>query len=99
MGQPYPDDVPGEYDENWDCTDFAEPVDFDDPDDEIVPRPSNRGAVGIFLLGWLFLPSAAVVLSRLQSPWFEVASVVTLTFVAIFVVALVRVVRNFWSAR
>ncbi|WP_395309008.1 hypothetical protein V4U86_27515 [Mycobacterium sp. AMU20-3851] len=93
MGQPYPDDVPEEYDEHWD---YGE---YEDPDDEIVPRPSNRGAVGIFLLGWLFLPSAAVVLSRLQSPWFEVASVVTLTFIAIFVVAVVRVVRNFWSTR
>ncbi len=95
MGQPYPD----EYDENWDYSAFEDPIDFEDPDDEIVPRPSNRGAVGIFLLGWLLLPSAAVVLSRLQSPWFEVASVVTLTFIAIFVVALIRVVRNFWSTR
>ena len=82
MSQPYP----GEY-EDFD--------DHGDPDDEITPRPSNRGAVGIFLLGWLFLPGAAVVLSNLQSPWFEVASLVTLAFIVAFVVAVVRVVKNF----
>lgn len=81
MGQPYPD----EYDDS----------DVFDSDDEIPPRPGNRGAVGIFLLGWLFLPTAGILLSQLQSPWFEVASVVTLAFIAAFVVAVVRVVRNF----
>ena len=80
MGQPYPD----EYD-------FHD----DDNDDEIIERPSKRGAVGIFLLGWLFLPVAGILLSELQSPWFEVGAVVTLAFVAAFVVAVVRVVKNF----
>lgn len=82
MGQPYPD----EYDDVSD--DFS-------ADDEITPRPSNRGAVGIFLLGWLFLPTAGVLLSELQTPWFEVAGLVTLLFIAAFVVAVVRVVKNF----
>lgn len=79
MGEPYPD----EYDY------------FDDDDDEIPPRPSNRGAVGVFLLGWLFLPTAGILLSELQSPWFEVGALVTLAFIAVFVVAVVRVVKNF----
>lgn len=79
MGEPYPD----EYDY------------YDSDDDEIPPRPSNRGAVGVFLLGWLFLPTAGILLSELQSPWFEVGAVVTLAFIAVFVVAVVRVVRNF----
>ncbi|MDZ7886488.1 MAG: hypothetical protein U5N53_27890 [Mycobacterium sp.] len=81
MGEPYPDE--------YDYDDFA------DDDDEIPPRPSNRGAVGIFLLGWLLLPTAGILLSELQSPWFEVGAVVTLAFIAAFVVAVVRVVRNF----
>lgn len=87
MGQPYPD----EYDE------IGADVGADDfgADDEITPRPSQRGAVGIFLLGWLFLPIAGVLLSDLQSPWFEVAGLVTLLFIAAFVVAVVRVVKNF----
>ena len=92
MGQSYPDDY------------FSDDVDQDhvgqddvdqdhvDEDDEITPRPSNRGAVGIFLLGWLFLPTAGVLLSDLQSPWFEVAGLVTLLFIA---AAVVRVVKNF----
>jgi hypothetical protein len=79
-------------DDRWDFEDYEA---FEDPDDEITPRPSNRGAVGIFLLGWLFLPTAAVMLGNLESPWFEVASLVTLAFIVIFVVALVRVVKNF----
>lgn len=88
MGQPYPhyhddDDQSGEY-----------PADHID-DDEIVAPPSKRGAVGIFLLGWLFLPVAGILLSELQSPWFEVGALVTLAFIAAFVVAVVRVVKNF----
>ena len=79
MGQPYPD----EYD--YDA----------ENDDEIPPRPRNRGAVGIFLLGWLFLPVAGILLSELQSPWFEVGAVVTLAFIVAFVMAVVRVVKNF----
>ena len=80
MGQPYPD--------------FHDDDDFTD-DDEIIERPSNRGAVGIFLLGWLFLPVAGILLSELQSPWFEVGAVVTLAFIVAFVMAVVRVVKNF----
>lgn len=94
MGQPYPDDYE-DYDAYESGDGFPEPDSFDDPDDEITPRPSNRGAVGIFLFGWLFLPTAAVLLSDLQSPWFEVASLVTLAFIVIFVMAVVRVVKNF----
>lgn len=94
MGQPYPDDYE-DYDA-FEGGDRFEGADlYEDPDDEITPRPSNRGAVGIFLLGWLFLPTAAVMLSNLQSPWFEVASLVTLAFIVIFVMAVVRVVKNF----
>lgn len=85
MGVPPPDD-------RWD---YGVHEDYDDFDDEIPPRPSNRGAVGIFLLGWLFLPTAGVLLSRLESPWFEVAAIITLAFIAAFVVAVVRVVKNF----
>lgn len=85
MGRPYPDD----YDD-FDSSDV-----FQDPADEITPRPSQRGAVGIFLIGWLLLPSAAYLLSELRSPWFEVAGLLTLTFIVVFVVAVVRVVKNF----
>ena len=81
MSDPYPD----EYEDYEDYSDA----------DEITPRKSNRGAVGIFLLGWLVLPTAAILLGELESPWFEVASVVTLAFIAVFVVAVVRVVKNF----
>lgn len=85
MGQPYPDEY--DYDDEND--------DDENDDDEIPPRPSNRGAVGIFLLGWLFLPVAGILLSELQSPWFEVGAVVTLAFIVAFVMAVVRVVKNF----
>ena len=85
MGVPPPDD-------RWD---FEVYEDHDDPDDEIQPRPSNRGAVGIFLLGWVFLPTPGILLSELQSPWFEVGAVVTLAFIVAFVMAVVRVVKNF----
>ena len=100
MGQSYPDDY---FSDDVDQDDVGQDdvgqddVDQDhvDEDDEITPRPSNRGAVGIFLLGWLFLPTAGVLLSDLQSPWFEVAGLVTLLFIAVFVAAVVRVVKNF----
>lgn len=88
MGQPYPDF----HDDDDDPVDYP---DDDIDDDEIIERPSNRGAVGIFLLGWLLLPTAGILLSELQSPWFEVGAVVTLAFIAAFVVAVVRVVKNF----
>ena len=88
MGQPYPDF----HDDDDHVVDY--PVD-DIDDDEIIERPSNRGAVGVFLLGWLFLPTAGILLSELQSPWFEVGAIVTLAFIAAFVVAVVRVVKNF----
>jgi hypothetical protein len=87
MGQPYSDNHDDDYP-------YEHGADFAD-DDEIIERPSNRGAVGIFLLGWLFLPTAGILLSELQSPWFEVGAVVTLAFIVAFVMAVVRVVKNF----
>ena len=75
------------------------PADRDDhpgfDDEEIPPRPSKRVPVTIFLIGWFCLPFIAFVLGELDSPWTEVAIVVILAFVAAFVWAVVRVVKNF----
>ena len=49
----------------------------------------------IFLLGWLVLPIFVIALGELQSPWFQVGCVAMLAFIAVFIVATVRVVRNF----
>ena len=56
---------------------------------------SKRGAVMIFLLGWFFLPLFVIFLGGLQRPWFQVGCVAIIAFIAILVVAMVRVVRNF----
>jgi hypothetical protein len=65
-------------------------------DDELEPRSkSKRGAVVIFLLGWLVLPIAVMLLGELHSPWFEIGCVAMLAFIAVFIGAMVRVVRNF----
>ena len=53
------------------------------------------GAVVIFLLGWLVLPIAVMLLGELHSPWFEIGCVALLAFIAVFIGAMVRVVRNF----
>jgi hypothetical protein len=63
--------------------------------DSEPPARRKRGAVMIFLLGWLFLPFFVIVLGELQRPWFQVGCVAMLAFIAILVVAVVRVVRNF----
>ncbi|MCV7432699.1 hypothetical protein [Mycolicibacterium bacteremicum] len=82
---------PGDYE------DYADYPEFDEDDyEEIPPRPSQRVPVGIFLLGWLFLPTAAVLIPGLTSPWHELASFLTLCFIALFVWAVVRVVRGFF---
>lgn len=67
------------------------------PADEEYERPakSKRGAVVIFLLGWLVLPIAAALLGDLESPWFQIACVAVLAFIVVFVMAAVRVVRRF----
>jgi hypothetical protein len=70
------------------------PDEYDYFDDD-TPRPSKRGPVAIFLLGWLVLPIAATLLGELESPWFEIGCAATLAFIAVFLVALVRVVKNF----
>ena len=59
------------------------------------PWRSKRGAVMIFLLGWFFLPLFVIFLGGLQRPWFQVGCVAIIAFIAILVVAMVRVVRNF----
>jgi hypothetical protein len=59
------------------------------------PARSKRGAVMVFLLGCLFLPLFAILLGELQRPWFQVGLAAMLAFIAILVVAMVRVVRNF----
>lgn len=64
-------------------------------DEDEEPRvKSRRGAVMIFLFGWLFLPVLAVLLDELSSPWFEIACVAMVAFVAAFGWAMVRVVRD-----
>ena len=63
-------------------------------EDEYPPRRSKRGAVMIFVLGWLFLPFAVIVLGELRGPWLLIGSFATLLFIVAFVVAMVRVVRN-----
>lgn len=80
-----------------DYEDYPDHPEFDEDDyEEIPPRPSQRVPVGIFLLGWLFLPTAAVLIPGLASPWHELASFLTLCFIALFVWAVVRVVRGFF---
>jgi|EndMetStandDraft_6_1072998.scaffolds.fasta_scaffold31787_3 uncharacterized membrane protein YhdT len=65
-------------------------------DEDYEPQAkSKRGAVVIFLLGWLVLPIAAVLLGDLESPWFQIACVAVLAFIVVFVMAAVRVVRRF----
>ena len=63
-------------------------------DEDGEPRArSKRGAVMIFLLGWIFVPLFAIVLGELQSPWFQVGCVAMLAFIVVFIVATVRAVR------
>ena len=65
-------------------------------DDELEPpRKSKRGAVVIFLLGWLVLPIGVILLGELESPWYEIGCAAMLAFIALFIAAMVRVVRNF----
>lgn len=65
-------------------------------DDELEPpRKSKRGAVVIFLLGWLVLPMFVILLGELESPWYEIGCAAMLAFIAVFIGAMVRVVRNF----
>ncbi|KAA0083558.1 hypothetical protein CIW52_14370 [Mycolicibacterium sp. P9-64] len=59
------------------------------------PAKSKRGAVVIFLLGWLVLPVAAAMLNELDTPWFQIACVATLAFIVVFIMAAIRVVRRF----
>jgi len=56
---------------------------------------SKRGAVVIFLLGWLVLPLSVVLLGELEPPWYQIACVGVLAFVVVFIMAAVRVVRPF----
>lgn len=64
-------------------------------DDLEPPRKSKRGAVVIFLIGWLALPIFVMLLGELESPWYEIGCAVMLAFIAVFIAAMVRVVRNF----
>jgi len=59
------------------------------------PAKSKRGAVVIFLLGWLVLPLSVVLLGELEPPWYQIACVGVLAFVVVFIMAAVRVVRRF----
>lgn len=59
------------------------------------PRKSKRGAVAIFLIGWLALPIFVILLGELDSPWYEIGCAAMLAFIAVFIAAMVRVVRNF----
>jgi uncharacterized membrane protein YhdT len=66
------------------------------PDEDYEPQAkSKRGAVVIFLLGWLVLPLSVVLLGELERPWYQIACVAVLAFVVIFIMAAVRVVRRF----
>jgi len=65
-----------------------------DQDDEPQAK-SKRGAVVIFLLGWLVLPLSVVLLGELEPPWYQIACVGVLAFVVVFIMAAVRVVRRF----
>jgi hypothetical protein len=47
-------------------------------EDDQPPTKNKRGAVMIFLLGWLCLPVFAVALGELQAPWFQIGSVAML---------------------
>ncbi|MBB5163716.1 hypothetical protein [Mycobacterium sp. AZCC_0083] len=64
----------------------------EDPDS---PAKSKRGAVVIFLLGWLVLPLSVVILGELEPPWYRIACFGVLAFVVVFIMASVRVVRRF----
>jgi hypothetical protein len=64
-------------------------------DDDAPPRKSKRGAVVIFLIGWLCLPLFAVLLSELEAPWLQIASVAMLAFIVVLIGAMVQVVRRF----
>ena len=78
--------------------DYPGAPDFDDIFDdveEIPPRPSKRGPVAIFLLGWLCLPVFVYLLGELHSPFYEMACVAMLAFVGLFIWAMIRVVRTF----
>jgi uncharacterized membrane protein YhdT len=59
------------------------------------PAKSKRGAVVIFLLGWLVLPISAAMLGELDAPWFQIACFGLLAFIVVFIMAAVRVVRRF----
>jgi len=59
------------------------------------PAKSKRGAVVIFLLGWLVLPLSVVLLGELERPWYQIACVAVLAFVIVFIMAAVRVVTRF----
>jgi uncharacterized membrane protein YhdT len=65
-----------------------------DEDDEPQAK-SKRGAVVIFLLGWLVLPLSVVVLGELEPPWYQIACVGVIAFVIVFIIAAVRVVKRF----
>ena len=58
------------------------------------PARSKRGAVMVFLLGWLLVPFFAMLLGELQPPWFQLGCVGMLAFIAVLVAAMVRVVRT-----
>jgi hypothetical protein len=74
----------------------CKPMDLPDneEEDEAPPR-SKRGAVAIFLIGWLALPGIVLVLGELQAPWLQIGIVATLAFIALLIGAMVRVVRRF----
>jgi hypothetical protein len=67
------------------------------PSDEDYESPakSKRGAVVIFVLGWLVLPLSVVLLDELERPWFQIACVAVLSFIVVFIMAMVRVVGRF----
>ncbi len=56
------------------------------PSDEDLdpPRKSKRGAVVIFLLGWLALPIFVVLLGERDSPWYEIGCAAMLAFIAVW---------------
>jgi hypothetical protein len=64
-------------------------------DDYEQPAKSKRGAVVIFLLGWLVLPLSVVLLDELERPWFQIACVAVLAFIVVFIMAAIRVVTRF----
>jgi hypothetical protein len=64
-------------------------------DDRELRAKRKRGAVMVFMLGWLFFPFFVILIRELHRPWHQVGVIVMFAFIGVFIWAVVRVVRNF----